>query len=84
MDTTRLFVRLEERARQILGDDAPAEQVRQYMQHATVCLDEIDKVSGIVGGKPYVTGINIQQALLTLIEGEKVVWQVTSIAVNRG
>ena len=27
----------------------------------------------MVGGKPYVTGINIQQALLTLIEGEKVV-----------
>ncbi len=42
------------------------------MEHATVCLDEIDKVSGVVGGKPYVTGLNIQQALLTLIEGERV------------
>ncbi|MDH3627753.1 MAG: AAA family ATPase [Acidobacteriota bacterium] len=76
IDTSRLFATLEERARKILGPSASAEQVGQYMQHATVCLDEIDKVSGMVGGKPYVTGINIQQALLTLIEGEQVVHRV--------
>ena len=29
VDTTRLFTRLEERARQILGDDAPAEEIGQ-------------------------------------------------------
>jgi ATP-dependent Clp protease ATP-binding subunit ClpX len=72
IDTARLFVRLEERARQILGENASAEEIGQLMEHATVCLDEIDKVSGMVGGKPYVTGLNIQQALLTLIEGERV------------
>jgi ATP-dependent Clp protease ATP-binding subunit ClpX len=72
IDTSRLFLRLEERARQVLGDEAEADEIGQYMQHATVCLDEIDKVSGVVGGKPYVTGLNIQQALLTLIEGELV------------
>ena len=72
IDTGRLFVRLEERARQILGEDATAEEIGRLMGHATVCLDEIDKVSGMVGGKPYVTGLNIQQALLTLIEGERV------------
>jgi ATP-dependent Clp protease ATP-binding subunit ClpX len=72
VDTTRILTRLEERARQILGDDASAEEIASYMEHATVCLDEIDKVSSIVGGKPYVTGINIQQALLTMIEGERV------------
>jgi ATP-dependent Clp protease ATP-binding subunit ClpX len=72
IDTARMFVRLEERARQILGENATAEQIGQLMEHATVCLDEIDKVSGVVGGKPYVTGLNIQQALLTLIEGERV------------
>ena len=76
VDTTRLFQTLEERARQILGDDAPAEEIARYMEHATVCLDEVDKVSGVVGGKPYVTGINIQQALLTMIEGERVVWEL--------
>ena len=42
------------------------------MERATVCIDEIDKISAMVGGKPYVTGINIQQALLTLIEGERI------------
>ena len=74
VDTSRLFSRLEERTIQLLGPDAPAEEIARYMEHATVCLDEIDKVSGMVGGKPYVTGINIQQALLTLIEGERVVY----------
>ena len=77
VDTSRLFARLEERARQVLGAGASPEKIGQYMEHATVCLDEIDKVSGVVGGKPYVTGINIQQALLTLIEGERVLHEVT-------
>jgi ATP-dependent Clp protease ATP-binding subunit ClpX len=77
IDTRRLFHRLEERARQVLGVDASADEIGLYMQHATVCLDEIDKVSGMVGGKPYVTGLNIQQALLTLIEGEKVLHELT-------
>jgi ATP-dependent Clp protease ATP-binding subunit ClpX len=78
VDTSRLFERLEEQSKRILGDDADAATIGRYMQHATVCLDEIDKVSGVVGGKPYVTGINIQQALLTLIEGEKIVHTVST------
>ncbi|ANM30794.1 hypothetical protein ABI59_16245 [Acidobacteria bacterium Mor1] len=77
VDTSLMLKRLEERSRQILGDDASAEDLKEHMENATVCLDEIDKVSGIVGGKPYVMGINIQQALLTLIEGEKVLWPMT-------
>jgi ATP-dependent Clp protease ATP-binding subunit ClpX len=83
VDTSRLFDTLEERARRILGDDAEPAEIARYMQHATVCLDEIDKVSGMVGGKPYVTGINIQQALLTLIEGENVVHPITSLTNGR-
>jgi ATP-dependent Clp protease ATP-binding subunit ClpX len=83
VDTSRLFARLEERARQLLGDDTSAEEIGSYMEHATVCLDEIDKVSGMVGGKPYVTGINIQQALLTLIEGEQVVHHLTVYKGNK-
>ncbi|HKQ60911.1 MAG TPA: AAA family ATPase [Candidatus Polarisedimenticolaceae bacterium] len=77
IDTHRLFTRVEERARQILGDGATAEQIGRHMERATVCLDEIDKVSGVVGGRPYVTGLNIQQALLTLIEGERVLYPLT-------
>jgi ATP-dependent Clp protease ATP-binding subunit ClpX len=77
VDTSRLLLRLEERARQILGDAASAEEIARCMERATVCLDEIDKISGVVGGKPYVTGINIQQALLTLIEGEQMLHHLT-------
>ena len=77
VDPNRLLVRLEERAREILGEDATAEQIGDYMERATVCIDEIDKISAIVGGKPYVTGINIQQGLLTLIEGERILYPVT-------
>jgi len=76
VDTSQLFIRLEERARQLLGEDADPHKIGELIQHATVCLDEIDKVSGVIGGKPYVTGINIQQALLTLIEGEQVVREI--------
>lgn len=79
VDTSRLFHRLEERARQVLGPGASTEEIARTMERATVCLDEIDKVSGVIGGKPYVTGINIQQALLTLIEGERVLHPLTGI-----
>src|SRR5215207_8280047 len=78
VDTSRLFTRLEERTRQVLGEGATAEQIGRAMERATVCLDEIDKVSGMIGGKPYVTGINIQQAVLTLIEGERVPHRITA------
>jgi ATP-dependent Clp protease ATP-binding subunit ClpX len=78
VDTSRLFHRLEERTRQVLGTDATAEEIGRAMERATVCLDEIDKVSGMIGGKPYVTGINIQQAVLTLIEGERVPYRITA------
>jgi ATP-dependent Clp protease ATP-binding subunit ClpX len=79
VDTSRLFHRLEERARQVLGSGATAEQIGRAMERATVCFDEVDKISGIVGGKPYVTGINIQQAMLTLLEGERVLHRMTAL-----
>lgn len=78
VDTHRLFARLEERARQILGPEATAEELGRAMERATVCFDEVDKISAMVGGKPYVTGITIQQTLLTLIEGERVLYPLTT------
>jgi ATP-dependent Clp protease ATP-binding subunit ClpX len=78
VDTSRLFSRLEERVRQVAGAGASADHIGRLMERATICLDEIDKVSGRIGGKPYVTGINIQQAVLTLIEGERVPWRITA------
>ena len=79
VDTTPLLRRLEERARQILGEGATAADIQHLMQHATVCIDEVDKVSAVVGGRPFVTGINIQQALLTLIEGEKLLYRLRDV-----
>ena len=76
VDTTPLLHRLEERARQLLGEHARPQEIGRLMQHATVCIDEVDKVSSVVGGRPFVTGINIQQALLTLIEGETILYPV--------
>jgi ATP-dependent Clp protease ATP-binding subunit ClpX len=84
VDTSRLFSRLEERVRQVLGVGASAEEIGRLMERATICLDEIDKVSGLMGGKPYVTGINIQQAVLTLIEGERVPYRITAPAKESG
>src|SRR6185503_20582870 len=66
----------EEKARVIMGNEITPEQMATYMEKATVCIDEVDKVSAVVGGRPFVTGINIQQALLTLIEGETILYPV--------
>ena len=57
---------------QILGDQATQDNVKLLIEHATVCIDEVDKVSTVVGGKANPTGINVQQSLLTLMEDEKV------------
>jgi ATP-dependent Clp protease ATP-binding subunit ClpX len=51
------------------------------MENATVCLDEIDKISTKVSGKVNVSGIAIQQALLTIMEGETIVYE-TAITEN--
>jgi len=70
----QLFRTLQDRAMQILGNNATPEKIEEYMEHSTVCIDEIDKITSKIGGKPNVVGINIQQALLTLMEGETVVF----------
>src|SRR5262249_33946256 len=58
VDMSALFTRLEDKARAILGDSATPEEIGIYMEKATVCFDEIDKISAVVGGRPFVTGIN--------------------------
>lgn len=71
-----IFRQVEDRVRQLVPSEAlDAATLKAYMERATVCLDEVDKISGKVGGKPYVTGIGIQQSLLTLMEGEEVLWE---------
>jgi len=68
----RLLLRLVERAREQLGQDAPVERLLEQAGHGLVFVDEIDKIRSHVGGQANVAGIRAQEALLTLIENEAV------------
>ncbi len=68
----QLFQTLQDRAVQVFGERATPDAVKLHIEHATVCIDEVNKVSTVVGGKANPTGINVQQSLLTLMEEEKV------------
>ncbi len=71
----RLFSAVEQRARGLLGDRPSPEALRETMELATICIDEIDKMSSIVAGKPNPIGVVLQQGLLTLMEGEEVAYR---------
>jgi ATP-dependent Clp protease ATP-binding subunit ClpX len=75
--TTRLFRKLEARARVLFGSKLSAGTLRDYLENATVCVDEVDKISGRISGKPNVEGITTQYALLTLLEGEQFLYRTT-------
>ena len=68
----KLLTRLLERAREQLGDDAPVERLLEQASHGLVFVDEVDKIRSQVGGRPNVSGIRAQEALLTLVENESV------------
>ena len=57
----RLFSAVEQRARGLLGDKPTPEALRKTMERATICIDEIDKMSSIVAGKPNPIGVVLQQ-----------------------
>lgn len=75
----RLLTAAEQRARSILGRDATAEDLKAAMERATVCIDEIDKMSAVVAGKPNAIGVVLQQGLLTLMEGETVAYKTYAV-----
>jgi len=75
----RLLSAVEQRARAIVGSSATAEELCQTMERATVCIDEIDKMSSIVAGKPNAIGVVLQQGLLTLMEGELVAYKTHAV-----
>ena len=66
----RLLTSIEQRARGILGRKPSAADLKEAMERATICVDEIDKMSSVVAGKPNPIGVVLQQGLLTLMEGE--------------
>jgi ATP-dependent Clp protease ATP-binding subunit ClpX len=81
--TTRLFKKLEARARVTFGGAMTAAQLKDYLENATVCVDEVDKISARVSGKPNVEGITTQYALLTLLEGEEFLYRATVLEDGR-
>ncbi len=71
----RIMTAVEQRARLLLGDRPSPDDLKNSIERATVCIDEIDKMSTVVAGKPNPIGVVLQQGLLTLMEGEKVAYR---------
>jgi ATP-dependent Clp protease ATP-binding subunit ClpX len=67
----RIFSAVEQRARTILGARPSPEDLREAIERATICIDEVDKMTSVVAGKPNPIGVVLQQGLLTLMEGER-------------
>jgi ATP-dependent Clp protease ATP-binding subunit ClpX len=72
----RMFAAIEQRARVILGEKPSLQELEETIERATVCVDEIDKMSTVVAGKPNPIGVVLQQGLLTLMEGERVPYRL--------
>lgn len=70
----RLLAAVEQRVRTVLGENATPAALQQAISRATICIDEIDKMSTVVAGKPNPLGVVLQQGLLTLLEGERLSW----------
>ena len=68
----RIFTDLEAGIRNRLGTQVTPKEMKTHIENATVCLDEIDKISSKISGRTNVAGISIQQALLTILEGETI------------
>lgn len=68
----RLLAAVEQRARAVIGHPPSAAELKALMERATICVDEVDKMSAVVAGKPNPIGVVLQQGLLTLMEGEVV------------
>jgi len=66
----QIFKNLEADVRNRLGSDVTPQELKTHIENATVCLDEIDKISAKLSDRVNVSGILIQQALLTILEGE--------------
>jgi ATP-dependent Clp protease ATP-binding subunit ClpX len=68
----RLLTAVEQRARSVLGHTPTIPELKETMERATVCIDEVDKMSSVLAGKPNAIGVALQQGLLTLMEGNVV------------
>lgn len=72
----RMLTAVEQRARLVAGEHPSHEQLARAIERATVCVDEIDKMSTIVAARPNPVGVVLQQGLLTLMEGETIAYRL--------
>lgn len=72
----RLLKAIEQRARAVAGDRPSPARLKEAIERATVCIDEIDKMSSVLAGKPNALGVVLQQGLLTLMEGELLAYPI--------
>jgi ATP-dependent Clp protease ATP-binding subunit ClpX len=68
----RLLAAVEQRARTLLGPRPSPAELTEAMERATICIDEIDKMTTLVLGRANPVGVVVQQGLLTLMEGGRV------------
>lgn len=79
VNLSRLLKALELAVNNTFGIYTTDDKLREYMENATICIDEVDKIAAYISGKPNVLGIAIQQALLTLIEGERILYETVRV-----
>lgn len=76
---SRILTAVEQRARAVIGHPPTPDELRSAMERATVCIDEIDKMSAVVIGKPNPIGVVLQQGLLTMMEGDLVAFHTRAV-----
>jgi len=79
----RIFKDLEAGIRNRLGAGLTPKSLKAHIENATVCLDEIDKIASKTAGRTNVAGISIQQALLTILEGETIFLETSVLQEGR-
>lgn len=67
---------LLEGARKRNPESTEAAQLLDLASHGVVFVDEIDKIRSRIGEHPYAAGIRAQEALLTLMEGERAAYRL--------
>ncbi len=67
----RLLQRLLAQAQKQLGTDSSVAELLDRVAHGIVFVDEIDKIRARIGDLPHIPGIRAQEALLTVMENER-------------
>jgi ATP-dependent Clp protease ATP-binding subunit ClpX len=79
----RLLAAVEQRARLVAGEHPSHARLAEAIGRATVCIDEIDKMSTLLAARPNPIGVVLQQGLLTLMEGETIAFRLRAWSNGR-